>query len=227
MIGDGTLKILDLGLARLQEPTTESTAITNTNQIMGTLDYIAPEQSLDARSVDGRSDLYSLGCTMYHLLSGQGPFHGPEFDTAGKKMLAHVQSEPEPLGRKAPDVPAGVSGIVHRLMAKAPEQRFQSAGETANALEPFCVYADLPRLVERYRSEDQSGRETEVAALDTIDVTRSPMEVTASEEPAETRVLPAQPSGRRVPPWFIGVALAADRFLRLRRLANCRADQEG
>src|SRR5262249_5306707 len=90
------VKILDFGLARLGETESEhaSTTLTQEGSVMGTVDYIAPEQALDSHQVDIRADLYSLGCTFYHLLTGRAPFPGGE---ALAKLLKHCLEEPKPL----------------------------------------------------------------------------------------------------------------------------------
>src|SRR5262249_54527463 len=97
----------------------------------GTPDYLAPEQIRDARTADARADLYSLGCTFYHLLAGRPPFTG---QTLGLKLVQHQVDEPEPVEAVRPEVPATVARIVRKLMAKKPEDRFTSAGELATAL---------------------------------------------------------------------------------------------
>ena len=98
----GTIKILDLGLARLQQPVNQATVATVTTTgsvLMGTLDYMAPEQAMDFRRVDIRADIYSLGCTFYFLLTGRAPFaDGP----ATQKLLMHQLKEPVPIGQVDP-----------------------------------------------------------------------------------------------------------------------------
>lgn len=129
-----TVKILDMGLARLDrgEESESTSALTQEGAVMGTLDYIAPEQAQDAHAVDIRADLYSLGCTLYFLLSGRVPF--PE-GNALTKLLKHRTEPPPPLERLRPEVPPPVAAVVHRLMAKRPEQRYQTPAEAAWALE--------------------------------------------------------------------------------------------
>ena len=99
---------------------------------MGTLDYIAPEQAMDSHRVDIRADLYSLGCTFYYLLTGHVPFPGGE---ALAKLLKHRTEEPRPLEQLRPDVPGPVAALVRKLMAKSPQDRFQTPAELAVALE--------------------------------------------------------------------------------------------
>src|SRR5262249_35665028 len=94
-------------------------------------DYIAPEQIEDVHHADIRADLYSLGCSLYHLLTGQVPFPG---GTLGVKLLKHQTAEPESVETLRPDVPAAVAAIVRRLMAKHPEERFQTPAESPAAL---------------------------------------------------------------------------------------------
>ena len=130
----GTVKVLDLGLARLQGQGTGPgrTVLTVASDVtMGTVDYMAPEQALDLRRADGRSDVYSLGCTLYFLVSGQPPFgDGP----LAAKLMRHQQAKPPALQDLRPDAPAELTAIVRRMVAKDPEQRFQSPGEAAAAL---------------------------------------------------------------------------------------------
>ena len=97
---------------------------------MGTLDYIAPEQAMDSHDVDIRADLYSLGCTLYFLLTGKAPFPGGE---ALQKLLKHRLEEPVPVEQLRPDVPPGVAAVVRKLMAKRPEDRYQTPAEAAAA----------------------------------------------------------------------------------------------
>jgi serine/threonine protein kinase len=132
---NGQVKILDFGLARLQgrQPGTDTT---RTGACMGTPDYQAPEQARDAGRVDIRADLYSLGATLYCLLAGQPPFVA---ESAWDVMLAHAQSEPEPVQRFRPEVPAALSAVVAKMLAKQPEQRYQTPEEVSQALLPFCT----------------------------------------------------------------------------------------
>jgi serine/threonine-protein kinase len=133
------IKILDMGLVRHDhsdgEPT-EDSGITQKGMVVGTPDFMAPEQALDNGRADIRSDLYSCGCTLYFLLSGQVPFPG---GTKLDKMFHHTRDEPTPLRQLQPGVPAEVQAIVARLMAKKPDQRYQKPIEVAQALEVFLA----------------------------------------------------------------------------------------
>ena len=121
------LKILDLGLARLHRSLDEMTRdLTGNNGVlMGTLDYMAPEQGQSFHAADIRSDVYSLGCTFYFLLTGQPPFPG---GTIPQKVMRHVQAEPAPLDQFRRDLPPGLAALVLRMMAKQPQQRLPDAG---------------------------------------------------------------------------------------------------
>ena len=116
--------VLDLGLALMEGEEAELNVIGGQGYIVGSMDYIAPEQTTDATGVDGRADLYSLGCTLYFALNGQPPFPG---GTSREKMRRHRQEEPRPLRELAPDVPIGFARLIERLMAKDPAQRPPSA----------------------------------------------------------------------------------------------------
>ncbi|MBI2808871.1 MAG: protein kinase [Planctomycetes bacterium] len=123
-----TVKVLDLGLALLHDAPNEE-GLTSTGEVMGTYDFIAPEQALETHSVDHRADIYSLGCTFYFLLTGHPPFPGK---SGTKKLLAHQLEEPAPIQRT--DVSPEVLAVLKKMMAKDPAQRFASMREAADAL---------------------------------------------------------------------------------------------
>lgn len=126
------IKILDLGLARVRTTSDGShSSITESGAMMGTLDYMAPEQGRDPKGVDGRADLYSLGCTAYMLLTGRPPFAG---ETQTAVLLAHQMDVPEPLQARRPDVPPLLAAVVARLLAKKPDDRYATGTELVAAL---------------------------------------------------------------------------------------------
>jgi hypothetical protein len=114
--------------------------MTTTGAVIGTLDYIAPEQ-LQGRRIDGRADVYALGCVLYELLAGTVPF---ERDTDVAKMFAHVSDEALPLHEAAPGLSSKLSAVVARAMAKEPGDRYQSAGEFAAAVNAAVGDPSLP-----------------------------------------------------------------------------------
>ncbi|MCH8830273.1 MAG: protein kinase, partial [Planctomycetes bacterium] len=133
---NGLLKVLDFGLALAADrPDDEfSLAMIFGHDCLGTADFIAPEQIKSSLNVDARSDVYGLGCTFYAALTGKVPF--PYASTA-KKLAAQKTESPRPLTDFAENVPDEVVGIVKRMMAKDPRDRFQTAAEVARALKPF------------------------------------------------------------------------------------------
>lgn len=134
------VKILDFGLARLhQRPEDEpgsNTILTKENMVMGTPDYLSPEQARDLHKVDIRADLYSLGCTFYFLLTGLVPFPG---GSTLEKLVRHGTEEAVSVESLRPETPPSVAAIIRRLMAKQPAERFQTPAELAAALAPFAV----------------------------------------------------------------------------------------
>jgi WD40 repeat protein len=133
-----------MGLARLQGLDRKELGVTQAGAVIGTPDYMAPEQAVDARSADIRADLYSLGCTLHFLLTGQPPF---EAASLTELLLKHQMEQPTPVELRRPDVPPGVAAIARKLMAKRPEDRFQTPAELVSALksggEPEAVAAPL------------------------------------------------------------------------------------
>ena len=131
----GTIKVADLGLARLQESSEEAAAsagLTRQGMVAGTVDYMPPEQAADARSVDHRADIYSLGCTLFYLLTGGPVFTG---DSLMSRLIAHREQPPPSLTGPVDGVTPELDAIFHRMVAKRPEDRFQSMSEVAAALE--------------------------------------------------------------------------------------------
>ncbi|MCA9232984.1 MAG: protein kinase, partial [Planctomycetales bacterium] len=146
-----TLKILDLGLARaLEFSENEQTRIeelTTTGQVMGTLDYMAPEQGGEAHRVDIRTDIYSLGATFYKLLTGEAPFAAQAKLPPMQRLMAIATTEPPPIREKRPEVPERLAQIIHRMLAKSPENRFSTPDDVIEALRPYEQGADLQRLL--------------------------------------------------------------------------------
>jgi tRNA A-37 threonylcarbamoyl transferase component Bud32 len=122
-------KIIDFGLAKLAYAPAEE-QLTRSGQIIGTPHYMSPEQ-VENRDVDPRSDVYSLGCLLYHMVAGRPPFQGNDDLTV---LYQHVRNQPDPLIKHAPDIPDGLEALVLRALAKNPDERFQNVKEMVGAL---------------------------------------------------------------------------------------------
>jgi serine/threonine protein kinase len=139
LLGDeGIVRILDMGLARMTPSPGDALEggaqadLTNTGSVMGTIDYMAPEQALDAKSLDYRADLYVLGCTLYFLVTENPPFR---HDTVMRRLLAH-REEPAPrISAYRPEVPSELDQIFATMMAKSPDDRFPSMKHLVVALD--------------------------------------------------------------------------------------------
>ncbi len=130
---EGRAKLVDMGLSRLQEAGSDD--LTASGVTLGTFDYISPEQARDPRNADVRSDIYSLGCTLYYLLTGQPPFPS---GNAMQKLLQHQGDEPPELTRLNPTVPEALSRIVRKMLAKDPRRRYQEARSLIVDLSLVC-----------------------------------------------------------------------------------------
>ncbi len=126
----GVVKVLDFGLARLDHETAED-RLTPVEGMLGTVDYLAPEQARSPQQADIRADIYSLGCTAYHLLAGRPPLGNR---TIPEKLLAHQEGATRPLRQVRPTVPEGVSAVVEKMMARDPARRYQTPAEVEQAL---------------------------------------------------------------------------------------------
>lgn len=177
----GVVRISDLGLARLQESPSGNT-LTGTGQVLGTVDYMSPEQAQADRSIDSSSDIYSLGCTFYRLLSGRVPYDGPQYDSLARKLLAHVREPLPQLGEIRGDVPPEVLGLLGEMTAKDRATR-PTAAQVAARLAPYVEEAKLVDLLHDLPSEitavgdantpfaNSTGR---IAAISTKDSVRLP-----------------------------------------------------
>jgi eukaryotic-like serine/threonine-protein kinase len=141
---EGQVKVVDLGLGALLEADSQTSFATAAGHSVGTLSYMSPEQAT-ASDVDGRSDLFNLGCTMYHLLTGQVPFPG---ETVVECLKRRALGNPVPITDLRPDLPPRLVGVLDKLMANRPEHRFQTAAEAAVAL----------RAVARHGKANSPGR---------------------------------------------------------------------
>ena len=136
---EGTVKILDLGLAYLiatpaADDSTDVERLTVSGQVLGTCDYMAPEQAQNSEEADHRADIYSLGCTLYRLLTGQPPYRGR---TLIQVVMAHCNAPIPSLCEARPEVPAALDAIFQKMVAKRPEDRYQSVAEVVAALTAF------------------------------------------------------------------------------------------
>jgi serine/threonine protein kinase len=185
------VKILDFGLTKGASDDAADTSLTQQGQMLGTPDFIAPEQTLDAQSVDIRADIYSLGCSLYYLLSGRPPFRG---GSLYEVLQAHHSAEAAALNLLRPEVPIELAGLVARMMAKQPQHRFQTPAEAARALTPFFKKRHATALVPEPKPEFSVGLPTN------LDSNRSSARSTATEpaphhvpSPAASRQQTASP----------------------------------
>ncbi len=184
------VKLLDLGLARLlpvSQTAAESTAVTHVGRLVGTPDFISPEQAADAHRADIRSDLYSLGCTFYFILTGSVPFPG---GTPIEKLFRHLTEEPMPVEQVGPAVHEEVAAIIRKLMAKHSADRFQTPAELVAALEDFLARAPVERTADTLPDWEMPGPPKESPLFD--------FDSSAPAAPRKRRPLPR--------PWLVGAS---------------------
>jgi serine/threonine protein kinase len=158
----GVVKILDLGLARLQYDQVDG-GLTGSKHVMGTADYMAPEQWTASHRADVRSDIYGLGCTFFRLLVGVVPFKGQAGEHPAKQELAHAEGV-RPSARDArPEIPSELDSIVKKMIAADPKARLQIPAAVADAVAAFCPGADLRRLVALVEERSEADRFGEAA----------------------------------------------------------------
>jgi serine/threonine protein kinase len=190
-------KLLDLGLALAVGESGAREVVGGQGYVIGTMDYLSPEQADDATQVDGRSDLYSLGCTAYFAVTGRPPFPG---GTTAEKIQRHHHDEPTPIPQLNANVPPGFIGLIRRLMAKKPEQRPAAA---AAVREELLAWAGGEQALPLDRPEDAGYRDA-VARLQTAEPsTELNGEVlpaaTPPPAPVSTDEVPAIPDAKPLP----------------------------
>ena len=210
--GHARVVVIDWGLVKRTSDSASSSfaaahGLTGVGSTMGTADYMAPEQISDARGVDIRADVYSLGATLYCLLAGKPPFHDRQ---ELEKLLAHQRDAFPSLERLRSDVPAGVAAVLRRMVEKDPARRFATPGEAAKALEPFCCGAESPSLaalLDEPSPANEAAPAQETKGLfhkpTELTVTPSPIGVPASvphpQMPGEKTVLAPAPASPKSP----------------------------
>ena len=144
------VKLLDLGLALVNQDDEESLTVLYNEKVMGTADYLAPEQAINSHNVDLRADIYSLGCTLYFLLVGHPPF--PK-GTLAQRIANHQSTEPPSLSTLREDVPESLLRIVESMMCKDPDQRMQTCEDVQAALHHFLATEEIPDTVTLIKTE--------------------------------------------------------------------------
>jgi serine/threonine protein kinase len=193
----GLIKILDMGLARLFHDHADMlTQKYGQKSVLGTVDYLAPEQAIDCHAADLRADVYSLGATFYFLLTNQSPYGDA---SAAQKLIWQQVRPPDPIHDYRPDVPDALAAIIEKMMMKNPADRYQSAAEVADALEPWTrtpisppPEEEMPRLSPAARKAGvQKAAATPSGILPAYGAPptgRSP----AAASPRRTAVMPSQ-----------------------------------
>lgn len=150
---EGTVKILDMGLARLSDEgdATVQSDLTSTGTIMGTVDYMAPEQALDTKTADARADIYALGCSLHYLLTGKAMYEG---DTLMKKLLAHRDQPIPSLRAIRPEVTEQLEAVFTKMVAKRTEDRYQTVATLLVDLEKCCL--EVGQTLASHRSTGSS-----------------------------------------------------------------------
>lgn len=143
------VKVLDFGLARFTSETPEATGLTSVNEVFGSVDFMSPEQAQSAKTADIRSDIFSLGASLYFTMTAQTPFGG---ETIMEKLAARITGPPPSLRKLHPEIPSGLADVIEKMMAPNPADRYQTPVEVARALGPYSagvVGADATTVLPR------------------------------------------------------------------------------
>ena len=163
----GVVKVLDLGLALLKSQQEGGLSKQYDEKMMGTTDYLAPEQAINSHEVDHRADIYSLGCTLYFLLTGQAPFSE---GTLAQRIALHQSVMPDDVSTLRPDCPESLNRICLKMMAKEPSLRFMDCRELITAIQAEETTVDWPPIITRSDTLDSSSSKT--GAIESADASR-------------------------------------------------------
>lgn len=192
---EGLIKILDMGLASLSDSQgVVDHALTGTGIVMGTLDYMSPEQGLNTKNADARSDIYSLGCTLYYLLVGKPLYTG---DTPVEKILAHREQPIPELCRERPEVSVPLAGVFQKMVAKQPADRYQTMAAVIAALEKIRPAQTAEATLDPFQQFVQR-QQLELDSMPTL-LQLTPQPGTATKPLPPTRVAIAAKTGETLP----------------------------
>jgi putative nucleotidyltransferase with HDIG domain len=158
---DDFVKVLDFGVAKLAFDETASASSSTPGMIVGTPQYMSPEQCMGAKSLDHRSDIYSLGIVLYRMLTGRLPYAPEDNDNFMRCLIAHINEAPQPPRTLVPELPGHLESVVLRALAKKPEDRFASMSDFARALAPI---ADISSAIATVISQEQRSFDSELAS---------------------------------------------------------------
>jgi serine/threonine protein kinase/cyclophilin family peptidyl-prolyl cis-trans isomerase len=217
--GKPVVKVLDFGLAKVKSEKAAEANLTGEGRMLGTPHYMAPEQIRDAAHADVRADVYSLGCTLYCLLTGAPPFHGRQslFDI----LQAHQSVEARPVNLARPEVPPGLAAVVAKMMDKDAAKRYQRPVEVAQALAPFVQGGQKvpPKAPPGWPREADASRTAPPAAVpaspgvwETLTDSAATSPESRARRAAAKRLSPALPPAAKKK-WLIGAGVAAGALL--------------
>ena len=218
---DQSVKLLDLGLALVNQDNDESLTVLYNEKVMGTADYLAPEQAVNSHAVDLRADIYSLGCTLYFLLVGHPPF--PKGSLA-QRIAKHQSTQPPCLSTLREDVPAQLREIVEAMMCKDPDKRMQTCNDVQVALENFLATDGIPEtvtLIEQPDSDEGSAASGKKSpASDSVNTPLQSLEIDTSRKkrkPKSTTTVSKKKHSQKVakPPAWVLPAIVGGMILAL------------